>query len=265
MSVLASVALGLNCRARITDNKMMQATLNTTKRIAVFGASLAGASLLFAAAAFAIHPVTTAEIANSAVTSSKIADGTITAAGLASNSVGSSEIASSAVGSSEIAAGAVTASEIASSAVGASEIAAGAVGTSEIATNGVADVDVVDTLTINGGTIEDTPIGSTYPREAEFMELTAWDAATFLSYAGFTDISISGVFNLGFDTLIVDADGAGTPAEGTLEINSSFTEVQCDDSDGCNITLGETNSEEGDILIAENISTPSATFSDTAG
>ena len=241
--------------------------MTTAKRItiAVIGVFLIGLLSLLIKPAIAAYLITSSsQIKDGVIKGVDIYNGTLTASDLATNSVNYYEIAADAVRASEIASSAVGASEIASSAVGASEVAAGAIGTSEIAQNGVDNEDVVNSLTINGGTIDDTPIGSTTPREAEFMDITAWDAVTFLSYTNLWSVDVSGVFSLGADVLIIDDDGAGTPATGTLEINTSFTQVQCGDTDGCDVTMGETNAVDGDIILIVNASTNTANFADTA-
>ena len=235
--------------------------MTTAKRItitAVAIVSLMGLLTLLIKPAIAAYLITS---------SSQIKDGVIKGVDIYNGTLTASDLASSSVGAAEIAVSAVTASEIAASAVGASEIAGGTVGSSEIATNGVADVDVVDALTINGGAIDDTPIGSTTQSSGDFTSLTATGNAVFISnvflVGGFT--VVTGVFALGVDVLAIDDNGAGTPAAGTLEINTSFTQVQCNDADGCNVTMGETNAVDGDIILIVNALANTANFADTAG
>ena len=245
--------------------------MTTAKRItitAVAIVSLMGLLTLLIKPAIAAYLITSSsQIKDGVIKGVDIYNGTITAYDLATDSVNYPEIKASAVRASEIASSAVGASEIASSAVGASEVAAGAIGTSEIATNGAADVDVVDALTINGGAIDDTPIGSTTQSSGDFTSLTATGNAVFISnvflVGGFT--VVTGVFALGVDVLAIDDNGAGTPAAGTLEINTSFTQVQCNDADGCNVTMGETNAVDGDIILIVNALANTANFADTAG
>ncbi|HEX7456555.1 MAG TPA: hypothetical protein VF303_03750 [Candidatus Nanoarchaeia archaeon] len=187
----------------------------------------------FATPAFAL--VTTSQIANGAVTSAKIANGSITGADMGLNSVGARHIAN------------------------------GQLKAEDLANNAVTDAKIVDALSIYGGTIGDTPIGLTTPNDAVFMSITAWDGVTFLSYTNLWDVDVSGIFSLGYDLLWIEDDGVGSsPATGTLEIGTSFTQVQCDDPDGCDVTLGETNASDGDILAIVNASTNTANFADTA-
>lgn len=112
------------------------------------------------AKSFAVAPITTDQIADSAITVTKIADGAVTNAKLADKAVDSRVLADSAVTSSKIAAssiygyhiidGEITTAKIADGAVTTAKIADGAVTTTKIANGAVtgAKIDPSTTITV---------------------------------------------------------------------------------------------------------------------
>ena len=66
------------------------------------------------------------------------------------------------------------------------------------------------------------------------------------------DVIVGGVLNLGKQDLIIADNGLGTPATTTLTPTKSYVRVNCVDSDGCGVTLGEGGAVEGDTLVILN-------------
>jgi hypothetical protein len=69
--------------------------------------------------------------------------------------------------------------------------------------------------------------------------------------------------------LVIADNGGGTNAAATLNPTSNYVFVQCNDAQGCDITMGETNAQSG-TLVTIYSSTGAAgagesNFADTAG
>lgn len=64
-------------------------------------------------------------------------------------------------------------------------------------------------------------------------------------------------------TLTVAADGAGTAAAADLTPTRPYIEIDCQDTDGCNITMKEASALEGELIRIVNISANTVNFADT--
>src|SRR5690348_8370867 len=60
-------------------------------------------------------------------------------------------------------------------------------------------------------------------------------------------------------------NGSGTAATGTVTVLKSYVELTCLDSDGCTVTIGESGARRGMLLTIVNVSSNTATFSDSSG
>lgn len=68
------------------------------------------------------------------------------------------------------------------------------------------------------------------------------------------------------NTLQTIADsGAAGAASATVAMSAPSYRVDCQDTDGCNITMGETNAISGQTITFTNISANTVNFADTAG
>ncbi len=80
-------------------------------------------------------------------------------------------------------------------------------------------------------------------------------------------------FHIGFggavidtpDTLTVADNGGGTNATGTLNPASGYMRCTCNDANGCDITVGETNVRDGQNLDIVCTAATACNFADTAG
>lgn len=77
-------------------------------------------------------------------------------------------------------------------------------------------------------------------------------------------LKIGGLLYLQNSTLTIASDGAGTAATTTLTPAFSYRQINCQDTDGCNITMGETGMVSGTLLVLTNTSTNVCNFSDTS-
>ncbi len=187
------------------------------------------------------NAVTNAKIFSDAITTDKILDGTITTLDIATSTILTDDIADNAITAAKIANDAVAAAEIADDAVGTPEILNDAVTLAKIAnglpnqilaTDGtgnpvyinqtdivvgtasdlvasssvVNDSEVDNDLTIDGGTIDNTPIGGTGRSTGNFTNL---DASGTLNVSGATTTNgLTNTGNLGTGTL--STSGAAT-------------------------------------------------------
>lgn len=63
---------------------------------------------------------------------------------------------------------------------------------------------------------------------------------------------------------IADSGGAGA-ASATLAMSVSNYRIDCQDADGCNVTMGETGAVSGQEIVFTNMSANTLNFADTAG
>jgi len=112
-----------------------------------------------------------------------------------------------------------------------------------------------------------------------YVERNGAGGTTTTAYGGFfqkatvTAGTLTNDYALGIDgrmRALVDArtiadDGAGTNAVLTLNPTSSNVEITCNDTNGCDITMGETGVLDGTIVRIVNVSTNTVNFADTAG
>jgi len=88
------------------------------------------------------------------------------------------------------------------------------------------------------------------------VELTGTGASLF----------IEDRLGLGAQSFTVADSGNGSPATGTLTPTASYVEVECNDADSCDITMGEGSAKQGDVLIiVVTTAVGTADFSDSAG
>lgn len=66
-------------------------------------------------------------------------------------------------------------------------------------------------------------------------------------------------------TLTVSDSGNGSPATSTLTPTSSLVKVTCNDADGCDVTLGESDLYDGQQVRIVNVSANTVNFADTSG
>jgi hypothetical protein len=72
------------------------------------------------------------------------------------------------------------------------------------------------------------------------------------------------VYRLATNTIA--SNGTGTAASGTITVNnSSYTEIDCQDPDGCTITVSETGAREGQTLTLVNVGSNTCTYAYSSG
>lgn len=128
--------------------------------------------------------------------------------------------------------GTLTASDLAANSVYGSKIATNTISAGDIATNGVGDAEMID-------------------------------SPTFLSVA--TGAIYSGFINLGEDTWIIGDSGNGSPASDTLEAATSMMHIDCQDADGCDLSIDTTLPLSGDLLLLLNDSLNDVTVIEGGG
>jgi len=69
----------------------------------------------------------------------------------------------------------------------------------------------------------------------------------------------------GSSSVTIADSGDGNAATGTVDITEEVAKVTCNDTDGCDITLGESYPDEGDPLTIVNVSANDLTLSTSAG
>lgn len=60
-------------------------------------------------------------------------------------------------------------------------------------------------------------------------------------------------------------NGGGTAATGTVTVSNSYVELNCQDADGCTVSVSETGARDGAVLHIANVSANTETFADSAG
>jgi len=78
-------------------------------------------------------------------------------------------------------------------------------------------------------------------------------------------LEVNGIMGSSPESVTIADSGDGNPASYTLTPSTSFVKLTCNDADGCNITLGETDMADGATVTIVNVSTNTCNFSDTAG
>lgn len=116
-----------------------------------------------------------ADVVLKPITSEKIVDGTIATADLSDNSVTSAKIKDGAIVNADVSATAAIAHSKLNLTNGivSGDIVDGTIATLDIANDAVTDAKVVNALTIDGGTINNTPIGAGGASTGEFTDLAA--------------------------------------------------------------------------------------------
>ncbi|MGB3586631.1 MAG: tail fiber domain-containing protein [Tunicatimonas sp.] len=206
-----------------------------------------------ASADLAIQAVTTDKIALNAVQSSQILDGTIILDDLADGSVNAAKIADGAITNGDINSGAaITVSKL--EALNTGQIIFGNAGVPTIGTlTGDASINAFGNLTlnslatidVNGGTIDNTAIGSTTPSTGNFTSVTATDGSGIAALnadnltagtipdARLSLVGANGSFGGGTDviqSMTVDAQGrvtavAAGPSPSDLRLKENITEL----------------------------------------
>ncbi len=151
---------------------------------------------------------------------------------------------------------------------------------------GIGTTSITEKLEVNGNITPDTASGSDlgtaslewdelYVGDNNGIRLGADQDAT-LAYDEATDdrteltgsgasLFIEDRLSLGTDARTIADSGDGSTATLTLTPTSSFVRLTCNDTDGCDITMGEGSAKDGDILIITNATTNNVNFADTAG
>ncbi|MBI3624231.1 hypothetical protein HY218_01215 [Candidatus Saccharibacteria bacterium] len=81
-----------------------------------------------------------------------------------------------------------------------------------------------------------------------------------------TDVSVSGILTLGKQAVVVADNGLGTAATATITPSSSYIEINCQDADGCDVTMGEGGETEGNLAILVSVGDGNTiNFADTSG
>lgn len=78
------------------------------------------------------------------------------------------------------------------------------------------------------------------------------------------EVVLRGEVGLGLGTLTIASSGDGSPATATHDPSTAFTYFTCQDTDGCNVTMGETNPATGQLWIGCNNGSNVVNFADTA-
>lgn len=78
-------------------------------------------------------------------------------------------------------------------------------------------------------------------------------------------VSTSDFFRSAMQTVTVASNGAGTAATGTVTPTSNNIRLQCNDTDGCTMSMSETGAQTGILVVMVNNTTNSMTFADSSG
>ncbi|RLI41454.1 hypothetical protein DRO59_06910 [Candidatus Bathyarchaeota archaeon] len=78
-------------------------------------------------------------------------------------------------------------------------------------------------------------------------------------------LEVNGILGSTADNITIDDSGDANPASYTLTPSSSFVKLTCNDTNGCNITIGEAGMTDGGTLTIVNVSANVCNFSDSAG
>ncbi|MBI4252891.1 hypothetical protein HY623_01770, partial [Candidatus Uhrbacteria bacterium] len=86
------------------------------------------------------------------------------------------------------------------------------------------------------------------------------------SAASAKDFFVENRLQLGVETVTVADDGvASNKALSVLTPSTSYVEIKCEDSDGCNLQVEETNARAGDLLYLASIGAGAVEVADRAG
>nr|WKN36507.1 tail fiber domain-containing protein [Tunicatimonas sp. TK19036] len=204
--------------------------------------------------------VTTIDIADEAITSVKILDGSISSADLSADAVGSGTIVNETILNEDIGVTAgIQVSKLEAMATGT--IIFGNAGVPTIgAIGGAISVDETGAVTLNtltavdidGGTIDNTPIGGTTPSTGDFTTLTAVDG----NFTTLTATDGNGILNLNADNLAIgtlpsdrfpDLITAGTYGGGPNHVESITVDAKG------RVTAVAFGPSPSDIRLKENI------------
>lgn len=85
------------------------------------------------------------------------------------------------------------------------------------------------------------------------------------NFNGGVEFEVLGTFVIDVDADTIADSGDANPATHTLNSTRSYSELTCNDADGCTVTMGETSISEGQYLTITNVSANACTFADTSG
>lgn len=78
-------------------------------------------------------------------------------------------------------------------------------------------------------------------------------------------VSTKKYFRAAMQTVTVADNGGGTAATGTVTPSSNNIRLQCNDTNGCTMSMSETGAQTGMIVVIVNNTTNTATFADSSG
>lgn len=78
-------------------------------------------------------------------------------------------------------------------------------------------------------------------------------------------VSTSDYFRSAMQTVTVASNGAGTAATGTVTPTTNNIRLQCNDTDGCTMSMSETGAQTGIMVTIVNNTSNTATFADSSG
>ncbi|HEX9679290.1 MAG TPA: hypothetical protein VGA08_01605, partial [Candidatus Saccharimonadales bacterium] len=115
-------------------------------------------------------------------------------------------------------------------------------------------ISVLDAQGLTLGTSNDATLSYDEAGE-DRVELTGTNANLF----------IEDRLSLGVDARTISDNGTGANATLTLNPNSAYVEITCNDAQGCDITMAEAAPvRQGNVLVAVNLSAVNVNFADTA-